>query len=364
MLTAFQILGNLWLFVYMVFQILALLGFLISEKNKKIKKYFPVSFVIAVWNEGSRIERCVNSILKQNYKEKIEIIVIGGGTDNTAEICKKLERNGKIEYIEEKKRKGKWFALNKAVKRTKYDLIAFVDGDCVLGKKWLEGAVSKINGIDLVITREMSTTEKTYIGKAISMFQLLSFYAAKNLAKFFGLESFMGYGSIVKKSVFKKIKFKKSFVEDYWFCHDARKGGFKINFADDIIVFHSVPKKLKSLKDEFLRVMYGFNLEFRMKGAFFLKLYSVFIFLFLIGLPFYIYNIFNNDYISYFLSVFSIIIFLIYATICSLKQKTLKYTFYIPHFIFFIIFLGIINFQVNLKILREKRVDWNVFEKI
>ena len=355
--------GNLWLFFYMIFQIFELLGFLIPEKIKKIKKYSPVSFVIAVWNEGPRIERCVNSILKQNYKEKTEIIVVGGGTDNTSEICKKLEKNGKIEYIEEKKRRGKWFALNKAVKKTKYDLIAFVDGDCVLGKKWLEKAVSRINIVDLVITREMSTTEKTYIGKAVSIFQLLAFYSAKNLAKFFKLESFMGYGSIVKKTVFKKIKFKKSLVEDYWFCRDVGKSGFKIDFADDIIVFHSVPKNLRGLRDEFSRLMYGFNSEFGMRGAFFLKFYSIFIILFLIGLPFYIYNIFNNNYITYFFSVSNIILLILYTTICSLKQKTLKYVFYIPHFIFFMIFVGIINLQVNLKILKKGGVSWKVFEK-
>ena len=48
-----------------------------------------VSIVVTVYNTEKYIEKCIDSLLRQTY-ENIEIILIdGGSTDRTTEICSK-----------------------------------------------------------------------------------------------------------------------------------------------------------------------------------------------------------------------------------------------------------------------------------
>ena len=61
--------------------------------NKKI------SVIVAVYNTEKYVERCLNSLLNQTYKN-IEIIVVeDGSTDNSKEVLKKYSNNDKIKLI-------------------------------------------------------------------------------------------------------------------------------------------------------------------------------------------------------------------------------------------------------------------------
>ena len=55
--------------------------------------YPLISIMIAVYNTEKYLERCIESVLNQSYKN-IEIILINdGSTDNSIAICKKYETN-------------------------------------------------------------------------------------------------------------------------------------------------------------------------------------------------------------------------------------------------------------------------------
>ena len=55
-------------------------------------KYPTISIVIPTYNEEINIERCLSSIIRQNYpSQKIELIVVDDdSTDNTINIAKKF----------------------------------------------------------------------------------------------------------------------------------------------------------------------------------------------------------------------------------------------------------------------------------
>ena len=56
-----------------------------------------ISIIIPAYNCASTIERTVQSVLKQKCSDYEIVIINDGSTDNTAEICKKLEsENNKI----------------------------------------------------------------------------------------------------------------------------------------------------------------------------------------------------------------------------------------------------------------------------
>ena len=49
-----------------------------------------VSIIVPVYNAEDNIERCLNSIIKQDYSNFELIIVDDGSEDNSLHICKKM----------------------------------------------------------------------------------------------------------------------------------------------------------------------------------------------------------------------------------------------------------------------------------
>jgi len=90
-----------------------------------------ISVVIPVFNREKYIKDCVDSALKQTYKDKEVVVVDDGSTDDTKTI---LSRFGpKIKYIY-KKNGGAASARNEGIKNIKGDLIAWLDSDDI----WLD----------------------------------------------------------------------------------------------------------------------------------------------------------------------------------------------------------------------------------
>ncbi len=92
-----------------------------------------ISFIICSYNAPELILRCVNSILKQNYSGKKEILIVDGGSDKkTLEILDKLKNKHKeIIILNNSKRlpegygNGKWLGWKKA----KGEYVFIIDQD-------------------------------------------------------------------------------------------------------------------------------------------------------------------------------------------------------------------------------------------
>ena len=50
-----------------------------------------VSIVVPVYNMGTSIKICVESLIKQSYKNIEILLVDDGSTDNSLQVCKKFE---------------------------------------------------------------------------------------------------------------------------------------------------------------------------------------------------------------------------------------------------------------------------------
>lgn len=94
--------------------------------NNKKEAYPLVTCVITVYNYALYISEAIESVLNQSYNN-IEIIVIDDGSvDNTFDIVSKYAH--KVNYFKQENR-GLSVALNKGIKMSKGDYIAFLDGD-------------------------------------------------------------------------------------------------------------------------------------------------------------------------------------------------------------------------------------------
>lgn len=119
-----------------------------------------ISVIVPAYNAERTINRCIDSILSQTYKN-IEIIIINDGSkDETENKCKKYLQNEKIKYIKIEN-SGVSNARNIGIENATGKYIVFVDSDDYLENIMIEELYKNINdGIDLVICgKNLVTTE-------------------------------------------------------------------------------------------------------------------------------------------------------------------------------------------------------------
>ncbi len=89
-----------------------------------------VSVLVPGKNEGRHIPALVESLANQSYRN-IELVVVDDGSDDdTAAICRRLKREGKIaQFVRNEPRGGKASAANTALFFSKGELIVHLDAD-------------------------------------------------------------------------------------------------------------------------------------------------------------------------------------------------------------------------------------------
>ena len=88
-----------------------------------------LSVIIPVYNCELQINRCIESIINQTYKN-IEIIIVDDGSkDQSGKLCDQLKENDNRIIVIHQKNCGVSEARNTGLKVCSGDLITFVDAD-------------------------------------------------------------------------------------------------------------------------------------------------------------------------------------------------------------------------------------------
>ena len=108
-----------------------------------------VSIILPARNEELFIEKCINSLLDQDY-ENYEIIAIDDRSDdNTGEIIKKIaKKNSKVVYVLAEPKPERWTGKNWACmegfRKSSGELLLFTDADTFHAKKTISLAVDHL----------------------------------------------------------------------------------------------------------------------------------------------------------------------------------------------------------------------------
>ena len=104
-------------------------------KNKKYKN--PLfSIITVVYNGEKYLEKTIESVIKQKFKNFEYIVIDGGSTDNSVKIIEKFEK--KIDYWVSEKDKGIYDAFNKGMRVSKGKFIGFINSDDIYKKNALK----------------------------------------------------------------------------------------------------------------------------------------------------------------------------------------------------------------------------------
>jgi len=111
-------------------------------------RLYSVAVVVAARNEELHIEKCVRSLLEQDYpSNKYTITVVDDqSTDRTADIVRQLAtENSAVELLQLHGHPSGISpiinAINEAIKRTSSEIILRTDADCVVGPSWISSMV-------------------------------------------------------------------------------------------------------------------------------------------------------------------------------------------------------------------------------
>lgn len=88
-----------------------------------------ISVIIPIYNVERHLEKCLNSIVNQTYKNLEIILINDGSTDNSGVICEKYaENDSRVIYIS-RENKGVSASRNEGIELSHGDYFSFIDSD-------------------------------------------------------------------------------------------------------------------------------------------------------------------------------------------------------------------------------------------
>lgn len=110
-----------------------------------------ISVIIPIYNSAPYLERCINSILNQTFKDFELILVNDGSTDNSGLICNEYASFDKRIQVFHKINGGAGAARKFGVKQAKGKWIMFCDSDDVLPERSIEFLYKHHEKADIIV---------------------------------------------------------------------------------------------------------------------------------------------------------------------------------------------------------------------
>ena len=111
-----------------------------------------VSIVIPVYKVEKYINKCLDSLLEQTFKDFEIILVDDGSPDNSGSICEEYAKNYSFIQVIHQENSGAGKARNAGIELAKGKYVTFTDADDWVAPEMLEKAIEVLdNGFDLVM---------------------------------------------------------------------------------------------------------------------------------------------------------------------------------------------------------------------
>ncbi|MGI0065775.1 MAG: glycosyltransferase, partial [Nitrosotalea sp.] len=121
----------------------------LDKYNSKPHNTPKVSVILPARNEEMFIEKCINSLLDQDYKNYEIVAIDDMSDDNTGEIIKKIaKKDSRVVHVQAAPKPEKWIGKNWACiegfKASSGELLLFTDADTIHTQKTISLAVDHL----------------------------------------------------------------------------------------------------------------------------------------------------------------------------------------------------------------------------
>lgn len=203
-----------------------------------------ITVIVPIYNVEKYINKCIESIKKQTYKNLEIILVDDGSTDRCGEICDNYSKKDNRIIVIHKENGGLSDARNTGVDWAKGEYITFVDSDDYLDKNYIEKlyrAIKKDNteisqcGI-IKFNEELKETQ--YIGYSENNI-ITTKQSIIDMSKEHWVENVVVWNKMYSKELIKDIKFAKGMLhEDEFFTYKALYNSDKISIIKDYLYYY------------------------------------------------------------------------------------------------------------------------------
>ena len=228
--------------------------------------FAKISIIVISHNEERNIDECLESLLSLDYpKDSYEIIVVDSSNDRTRDIVRKY---GGVRLVPSN-HKGFSSKRNTGIREANYELIAFIDADCIAPPEWLSKMLPRIMlpEVAAVGCNAYPPPDAPFFGKCIACL-------GKPAAGAIGFDSevafldrgvsYIGSGcSIFKKKILEQVGgFNERLSygsEDVEISERIRDAHYILEYNADAFVYHKTRNTLKQfIKWAFRRGMSHF----------------------------------------------------------------------------------------------------------
>ncbi|MBI2671675.1 glycosyltransferase [Candidatus Woesearchaeota archaeon] len=203
-----------------------------------------ISIVVTSFKEPLLVKRAVNAILKNNIKEKYELIVASPDIE-TEKIVEELSKaNKNIKFF--KDGKGKTFALNLVFKILKGNIWVFTDGNVFVGENSINEILSQFSDemVGCVAGKPVSVNSRSNMLGYWShlLFDAGAHKIRQDLSKKGKFLECSGYLFAFRDNITKNVPL--NVAPDTIIPYLVMKKGYKVRYAENALVYVTNPSNL------------------------------------------------------------------------------------------------------------------------
>ena len=201
-------------------------GELLSSHNNNLNNLKKLSVIIPAYNAEKFINKCVESLLNQSYKNLEIIIVINGSADSTPKLCEELaNKYNNIKLVRLNPNQGINYARQAGVENASGEYIAFIDSDDYIDIEAYESAIKVLEANDCDIV-QFGIKRVNFNGKILGLWSRkdLTFNSPQEAYRYFLTDlvpTWNVWDKVYKREIFNNLIWPKvSALEDY--CMSAQ----------------------------------------------------------------------------------------------------------------------------------------------
>jgi mycofactocin glycosyltransferase len=209
-----------------------------------------VSIVIPSYNRAKELERCLRSLFALDYSANcLEIIVVDdASTDETSGFLQRLGQEAAthdlaVQLLQHQKQQGVGIARNSGAEAAQYDLIAYIDSDCVASPNWLRELVpvfqdTRIGAVGGMIR---AYDQKTLLGRYEDVRSSSYMGARSQQVSLKGPLTYLTTANlVVRRTIWQELAGFAPMTqgEDVDFCRRLLMSGAKMNYIPQGVVYH------------------------------------------------------------------------------------------------------------------------------